>query len=69
MLGSWANLESPKEGEMFPDGESVKEDVVLGTDAETVSDLVHVAPYVISIDDCCTSRRCVQTWQQQRGRH
>ena len=48
---------------MFPDGESVKEDIVLGTDAETVSDLVHVAPYVISIDDCCPSRRCVQTWE------
>ena len=47
---------------MFPDGESVKEDIVLGTDAEAVSDLVHVAPYVISIDDCCPSRRCVQTW-------
>ena len=62
-------LQHCKELQVFPDSESVKEDIVLGTDAETVSDLVHVAPYVISIDDCCTSRRCVQTWQQQRGRH
>ena len=44
---------------MFLDSESVKEDVVLGTDAETVSDLVHVTPDVITIDDCCTRCWCV----------
>ena len=59
------NLKYCKELQVLQDSESVKEDIVLGTDAETVSDLVHVAPYVIPIDDCCTSRRCVQTWQQK----
>ena len=34
---------------------------MLGTDAETVSDLVHVTPDVITIDDCCTRCWCVQT--------
>ena len=50
---------------MFHDGESVKEDVVLGTDAETMSNLVHVTPDVVPIDDCCTRCWGVQTCNSQ----
>ena len=46
---------------MFPDSESVKEDIVLGTYTKTLPDLVNVAPDIIAIDDCCTSSGCVQT--------
>ena len=46
---------------MLQYSESVEEDIVLGTDAEALSDLVHVGPDVITIDDCCTRRGCVQT--------
>ena len=55
------NLKSCEKPEMLQYSESVKEDIVLGTDAEAVSDLVHVGPDVITIDDCCTRRGCVQT--------
>ena len=55
------NLESCKEFEMLHYCESVKEYIVLGTASKAVSDLVHVAPDVIAIDDCCTSSWCVQT--------
>ena len=54
-------FEPSKELEMLQYSESVKEDIVLGTDAEALSDLVHVGPDVITIDDCCTRRGCVQT--------
>ena len=50
---------------MLKDSESVKEDIVLWTDAKTVSDLIHVVPDVITIDDCCTSCWCVETWERR----
>ena len=56
-----SNLESCEELEVLQYSESVKEHIVLGTDAEAVSDLVHVAPYVITIDDGCSRRGCVQS--------
>ena len=52
------DLESCKEFEMLHHSESVEEYIMLGTDSEAVSDLVHVAPDVITIDDCCTSSWC-----------
>jgi len=54
-------LESGKELQMFSDSEPVKEHIVLGTDAQALADLVHVAPDVITIDHCRTSRGRVQT--------
>ena len=59
---SESDLESSEENEMLSDGESVKEDVVLGADSETVSDLIHVSTNVIAIYDRRSSRGCVQTW-------
>ena len=55
-------LESSKELEVLQYSESVEEHIVLGTDAEAVSDLIHVAPYVITIDDSCSRCGCVQTY-------
>ena len=55
------HLEHGKELEMFSDSEPVKEHIVLGTDAQALADLVHVAPDVITIDHCRASRGCVQT--------
>ena len=52
-------LKSGKELEVFQDSEPVKQDIVLGADSQTLSDLVHVSPDVIAIDHCCTSRGCV----------
>ena len=57
----WMNLESGKELEVLRDSESVKENIVLGADAEALADLVHVVPDVETIDDCRASRGCVQT--------
>ena len=54
-------LQYSKQPQVLHYCESVKEYIVLGTDSEAVSDLVHVAPDVITIDDCCTSSWCVQT--------
>ena len=54
-------LEPAKQFEMLHHSESVKQYIVLGTDSETLSDLVHVVPDVITIDDCCTSSWCVKT--------
>ena len=50
---------------MFSDCQPVEEDVVLGADPEAMSDLVHVGPDVITVDDCCTSRWCEQTWRER----
>ena len=54
-------LKSAKQCEVFSDSESVKEHIMLWAYSEAVSDLIHVVPDVISIDDCCTSRGGVQT--------
>ena len=55
------HLKSGKELEVLLYSEPVKEHIVLGTDAQALADLVHVAPDVITIDHCRTSRGCVQT--------
>ena len=47
---------------MFLDSKFIKEYIVLRTNAKTVSDLVHVCPNVILINDCCTRCRCIQTY-------
>ena len=56
-----SHLEYSKKLQVLRDSESVKEHIMLWTYSEAVSDLVHVAPDVITIDDCCTSRGGVQT--------
>ena len=61
LMHAYAYLESAKQFEMLHHSESVEEHIMLGTDSETLSDLVHVAPDVITIDDCCTTSWCVQT--------
>ena len=57
----YMNLHDGKELEVLRDSESVKEHIVLGANAEAPTDLVHVAPDVVTIDDCRASRGCVQT--------
>ena len=54
-------LESAKQFQMFQYSKSVKQYIVLGTDTKAVSNLVHIAPDIISIDDCCTTCGGVQT--------
>ena len=55
-------LESGEEGEVLSDCESVKENVVLGTDAEGVADLVHVLQNAEPVDHRIPRRGCVQAW-------
>ncbi len=50
---------------MFPDGESVEEHVVLGTDAQTVTNQVHVRQNTVAIDDGIASGWCVKSWGEE----
>ena len=54
-------LEHGKKSEVFINSQPVKEHVVLGTDPQALSDLVHVGSDVIVIDHCCATSGCVQT--------
>ena len=54
-------LQSGKELEMLQYCEPVEEHVVLGTDPQALSDLVHVGSDVVVIDHCCATRGYVQT--------
>ena len=46
---------------MFFDGESIKEDIMLGTDAHGFADLFHVSTDVKPLNDGSAIRWCVQT--------
>ena len=37
------------EQQVFPDSQQIKQDIVLGTQSERVTDLVHVGPDVLSV--------------------
>ena len=49
------HLEPEEEGEVLSDRQAIKENVMLRTNAETLSDLVHICENTVSIDGSCTT--------------
>ena len=52
---------------MFFDSEAIKEHVVLGTDAKTPSNLVHLRQDAVSIDNGITRGGCVEASEYGHG--
>ncbi len=57
-------LQSAEESQVLFNSESVKEHVVLGTDAQTVANLVHVSQNTVAIDSSISRGRGVEPWRE-----
>ncbi len=56
-------LQSAEESQVLFNSESVKEHIVLGTDAQTVTNLVHVSQNTVAIDSSISRGRGVEPWK------
>ena len=55
-------LEPSEEAEMFRDSQPVKQHIMLWTDAQVLTNLVHASKNVIAIDKSRAWGGCVETW-------
>ncbi len=64
---SGAHFQSAEESQMLFNGESVEEYVVLGTDAQTVTNLVHIGQNAVAIDGSISRCRGVEPCRGDGG--
>ncbi len=58
-----AYLQSAEEAQMLFNGQPIEEHIVLGTDAQTVTNLVHVRQNTVAIDSSISRGRGEQPWR------
>ena len=63
-LHSFTNLESAEELQVFCNCQSIKQHVVLWTDAKAVTNLVHVGEDTEAVDGSRAGRRGEETWRE-----